>query len=673
MSTAAAAETIDRPTTADGRRPRHPRTRLAFGRAGVVGGVLGAAVLAWVAVGPAALLLLGAFVLAAATGRWFPALHGPGAWAAGVVLTPTVVLAGSAAAALLAPNEHGRQVSWVLLAAPAVLGALALAVAARTGRGGPAAGSARGVGRVLTGVLPTVVVVGALVAAAVVAASGPLHDVAWAMSGDARNHVAITRSVIGAGGLTPESLTAYPAVLNALVAVVAGAADRAVAPGALILVDVRAVAAVYVLAAAATGTLLAGALVELVPRALRSTPRVVRLVAPVALVAAAAAGSPLVLGVALRDGFLSASGAVPLALAAIVLALRCAAPTGVPVPAFLLLLVALPLTFFAWTVLAVVPAALVVLVLALHATGLVRDRRRGARDRRVGAWVVAALAAAELAVMGGAVVVVWHRLAPQLVLPGTAESAHPFLLLVLVLAATAAGMLSGAPGARTTMLVPAVVGVVGVLTVLGLRAMPEGGVAWTYYAVKTNWLVGACLVWVPFALLVLRACATPTGPTGTPDERPRAALRPAAGLVAAALAVTVLVGSATTAGDPLLGALRGWDQPTATTVTEVVENADAGDPSVLWGWSPRADDRLANFWAALAWGADPQGHWLDLPGVGGGVAAWAYTADGTDDLCELARAVPGLDVHTRDAGLDETLDATCPGAAVDVRLDAAAG
>lgn len=630
------------------------------------------ALAAWAVLGTGALVLTAAFLLATGCGRCLPALHGPAAWASGVVLAYGFVVAGSAVTALVAPHEHGQAVDLAVLAAPNLLGVALLAVGMR--RAGPPREDASGLGAPAAAV-PALAVAGVLVAALVVALSGDHHGIAWAMSGDARNHVAISRGIVAAGGLTEAELLATPAAVNALIAVLAGAAGRSGAAGQLIAQDVHALASASVLAAVATAVLLAAAVLELVPGSRSPRGRVRWPVAVVALGAAAATGSPLVLGYAARDGFVSAFATLPLALAAVVLVLRLVAEPSAWAPAVVLLLLTVPLAFVSWTVLAVVPLVLLALaVVVTSARRLVPALRtgadtgarvpRGGRWTAVWSWALLGLAVAEMVAVTVVVWAVRRRLVDQLSMPGGAQETNALLVLALGAGAVAVGIASSRRAVRWGALVPVAVSVVGLLTVHWLRGLPAGPPSWTYYALKTNWLVSATLVWLPFVPLALWV-RDAVGADAARAARPL--WRVGASAAAGSASVLLLVGSLTSAPAPLPLALRGWDQPTADAAGVALDAADLGEPYVLWRWSDPGNDRLGNFWAALAWGTDRAGRWTGLPGYPAGVAQWAYEAGSeTSDLCALGEASPGLTVYTRDQSLGGEVDGTCPTAGMHV-------
>ncbi len=214
------------------------------------------------------------------------------------------------------------------------------------------------------------------------------------------------------------------------------------------------------------------------------------------------------------------------------------------------------------------------------------------------------------------------------------------------------------------MLVPLAVAASGAVVVEALRLLPPGPLVWSYYAVKTVWLVSACLVWLAFLPVVRLAAGAPrASAAGWPGRR--RLLARSAGLGVLSLAVLMALGFTTPVAEPIEKAADGWGAPTAAAVERTAAAADDGEPFVLFGWSDPGNDRLANFWAGTTWGTDAAGTILDPNPVG-----WAYNATGqVTDVCSLAELVPGLRVVTRTPDLASQLDDACPDARVEVVLD----
>lgn len=637
-------------------RSTRTRTSLVLALATVASGLL-----ALYVVGLAGMLVLAAtWMLAAGIGRAAPGLRGPATWALAIIAELVVVLGESAALALLSPHPHDRLVYLGILVVPGAMGFaiwLAAGRRAKTPNGKPEY-SRWGVVLAIS--------FGVLAIAALIASRSEYSGVAWAMSGDARNHATLVRRFLLEGGLTLGELKRYPAALNAFASVLAGSANRTGAPGAVILADAHALAATYVLAAIGVATLLAGALLQFVPKSARRARHLPASIVATVCVAAGLAGSPFILGLTLTDGFFPAYCALPIALASIVVALQY-----LHSPKFggLLLVTntaALVLAFIAWTLLAVVPGSLLVLMVAV---GISREARARNADVAPASsatrWQWIALGAGALSVLGisGVFIHFLPALKPVMILTGSIQRPTNTMLLFLGLGALGMALLAKRRRVRRQMLAPLAVALGGGLALFWLVQLVGTSAPWSYYAVKTHWIVSVCLLWLPFLPLVLHLSRR------SAERRNSATARGLTTVAATAVAVGIvaLLGSATSATDPVRSALRGWHAPSAAVVGEVVTNANAGDSYVLWEWSDPGDDRLGNFWAVLAWGTDESANYTTLPGVPGGFYQWAYfEGDAIDDLCALAEGSPGIDVHTHAAQLQAALHDACPDARADV-------
>ena len=609
-----------------------------------------AVVLAVLTVGvPGALILVGAWLLAAALGRAVPKVSGTVSWAAAIVLQAVLLTGLSAAVALASPRPHGRLVNLAVLAGPVVLGLAAwLIVCARDGqRQVPRYRSRSG--------LAIATIIAGLGLTRYVASRGTDYGVAWAMGGDARNHILITRSLLTDGGLTARELRAYPAIVNNVIALISGAGGRSgLPPGQLMLHDARALAATYVLAGIAVALMLVAALIELLPRALARDSRLPPSVVVILFACAVTSASPLLLGTGLDGGFVTAYAALPIAIASIVLALRfCSEPSPVT---FALLGPATTVLLFAWSPLAVVPIVLLVLVTLV---GLTRFRRvAGGSGRRAPTWdwvAAAVVSLGALLITLGAIAVGWSRLRAQFSTTGSITTPQSRVMLLLGLVALAASLAARGRARRLQLVVPLVVAVAGGITVRWLASLSSSA-ALSYYAAKSLWLFASCLVWVAFAPALLLV---------TDEHRAecRSGKAEVARVVQAAAwsgVALIVLGFTTTVTDPLPAARTGWEQPAARTVAETVAAADKYRDFVLWEWSP-GHDRLGNFWAALAWDSTPSGTFVPHSLPFGSLAAWAYVETGAiSNLCTVVRAVPHIAVITRNPNLASQLRKACP-------------
>lgn len=630
-------------------RPRSPAAgrehmgldaRRRLGRAQVPGLAVGAAlvVLSVAATGAPGLVMgVGAAALIAALAHrpgWSP----PAALAGGAVLFVGTLGLATIAASVAFGGALGQARSVTILATPLALASLIIVVVPR--RPQPAS--------VTDGKqfwLPVCAAVGTVLTLAWLLQLHLRFGAAWAMSGDARNHVILMRDIINAGGLEPGRLKAYPALYNALAAVHSAAAGRPRgSAGALLEHDVNAMAAIYVLTFALIAALLLAGAFQVVGAASMTLSRTGGF--SVAAAAVLIALSPIVAGTALTDGFFSAVGGLALMLSVLLLCTQASAaremePALVAVGGCLLLLTV-------WSLLALLAAPLLMVVAATFA-----------RHRRLELAAVLILA-------GLAPVVAFYlqraTVKPILTASGALTVPAGSLLLALIAVAGSALLLNilGST-ARHALSIALVLGTTAVVLMVWLLRLAHADIftiagkpTWTYYAGKTLWLSESALA---FVLLVPAAAATLSGAAPT---RLRRELAPA---VCAGAAVCVMwMGSVLP--QPITSATTGWANPNAETARAVF--AQDSRPFVFFRWSTPAsyngEDRLANFWAAAIWSTGPQGEPLLSSALPGGMAAWAYRAGGTDaDLCELGLAVPGIRVITRDSTLEARMGAVCKG------------
>jgi hypothetical protein len=613
---------------------------------------LGLVVLAVVALGPAGTIVLaGGWLLACGLGRTIPGLDGPVSWAAAVVVEVCIVCALSLLLALLSPRAHGVIPTTMVLAAPAVVGLLLVGVSTRFRE--PSLSSRAVMQRPA---LAAIVTGGALAVTSWVSARAPAAGVAWAMSGDARNHVRVMRGTLADGGLTLEQLRAYPALVDTMSALISAADGRSgLAPGALMLHDARAMATTYVLALIGLALLFVAALHEFLPPGLAAHRHLPAPIAMALLGASALSGSSLLLGTGLLGGFLSGYGSIPFAVAGLVLALRLCSRQSAA--AYGLLGPAIMLSVFGWTILAVVPVVATVVVTVILVVAWQRDRRAPPRTSVVSWACAAASAVGSVLVTVGIVVSQWTVLEPAFLLPGAITSPQPRLLPLIGILGIAVLLVSQSGSESRRLVVVVAIAVLGLAAVYGLRAIAPGPLVWTYYAIKTLWLVTSCLIWVVFIPLLR---LPQTGSDGW-----AARLRGVGAVSVGSLALLIALGFTTVVQDPLEQAAGGWFQPTAVAIDRTARAGDRAGPFVLWDWSDPGNDRLANFWAGAVWGTDGRGN-LTQPDV----VSWAYVETGQlTDLCRMAQEADGLRIITRSPALAPALEKTCPGTGARVVLD----
>ncbi len=658
--------------------PRRYARVAAVGPAGLaVAGCLGvgavvAAVLSIQVLGaPGSLILLGAWLLAAACHRVVPGLQGTVSWAAGVLLQVGMLGALSAVAAKLSPRAHGATVNLAILAVPVATALVALLAGWIRNRRREQPVDQQPVDQQLVDDEPRarvtarpgialIVLIAGLTLVARIAAQGDLYGVSWVMSGDARNHIVIVRSIIESGGLTVNLLRNFPGALDAIAALISAAGGRSgLAPGHLMVHDAQSLASIYVLAGLAIAVLGIAALIELLPRA-TATLRLLPAATYIALLASSGLSvTGLVLGTALRDGYVSAYATIPLTLAATVLALACCR-RGTPA-AYALLGPAVLLTLLSWTILAVAPAAMTLWVTVVLA---VRGRRKMAvasSPRRLVplAWVGAIVVTGGcLLVAAGAVLT--HLTQLRAIFKDTGAITAPEVHLVYLLGLLAAGGALGARRAldRLQLMVPFAAAVAGGLSLVWLMSLSPDHKSWTYYGEKQLWMLASCLVWALF-IPIVRSSAAPIVLSRRPAFQRVGGMLQA---IAWSIAVLIGVGETTTLPGPVTLATKGWNQPTAAVIADMEKATDLGRPVIMWAWTDAGNERLADFWSALTWGYSPTGAITQYaPALSGGIVYWAYIEQNRPaDLCDAAKSVPGLIILSHEKGLAGRLKKSCP-------------
>ena len=655
----------------DGRLPGPLGTAWLRASAFIVLGTA-AVLLSIVSVGlPGTAVLAGGWLLAAGLARRVPGLDGPVSWAAAVVVEVSLLTLDTLVLKRLSPREHGSLPNLLVLSGPAIVGLLLVVpwphrkqVEVEEEKAAEAEGAEEdepepAVRTPARALVALTVMASGLIVPLWVASHGVNYRIAWAMSGDSRNHALLARSLLQNGGLSLRVLKIYPALIDSITSLLDGAGHRkGLLPGQLILHDAKALVTTYVLAGIAMSTLIVAALLEMLPPAVAAARRLPAAVVVLVLGSTGVSVSALLLGTTIHDGFVSAYGTIPLALAGAVVALRCCAR---PSPAsYALIGPAGVLAFLSFTPLAVVPLALVptvsgVVIWTHRETLRSGDLVARARTGSGLAWLGAiALSWGSLVVCAGVTFSLQDTLHRQFLLPGSIISPNVRLLwLFFFLAVVATGLAARGAGRRQAAVVLASTIVCGAMIKFLLWLSPNGQ-TWSYYAAKTLYLLSGCLIWIAF-VPALRAVSQPS--QGRTESLVRS-LQAAASV----LVVFVVVGWSTTLTSPLTLAKTGWDQPSAAVITETARIADQGKPFILWEWSDPGNERLAEFWATLAWAYNDK--WQPIaypPQLTGGVPNWAYFEAGTPkDLCAVALSVNGVDIITHNAKLKAGLEHACP-------------
>ena len=624
--------------------------------AGVLVGTALVLVLAAVTVGVAeALIFLGVVLLAWAVRRLFPEVSGPSSWAVGLLVEVSLLVVMSLAFSLLLHGPYARWEAVLQLVVPVVVGLAFGTWRGPAGHGDPVREpSARSL-------LALVVSAVVLVAYLILQHRGKNYGIAWAMSGDARDHIQIARTVISSGGLTIHELKSYPAIVNSVSAIMSVANGRSgLLPGDLMVHDAQAVASTFVLSIIGIATLFMASVYQFVPKTVRELRRIPVALTTTLLACAGIAITPLVLGTTLNEGYLSAYGALPVALAVVVLALDlCDRPSF---PMLVLLGVGTVLTMFSWTMLVIVPgaASLIVALVYLRRVFVHRNELRAyLRDRWV--WVLGAAFSFGLIVILAIATVVQRRiLETQLSYPGAIVAPSEDLLFIFGLVALGFLCISPTSLRKIRLVIPIACAVFGTIAVHWINTLAHNrGPAWTYYAAKTEWLVVASILWVAFVPVAIYASRI----RGTTRKD---SWQPVLGTIQALVFSTIiylLLAATTPLTSPLPIAFGGWTQPAAKEVSIVQQIGNMKAPFAVWNYLNAADDRLGDFWAGLIWdttgtGVRKQGHPV---GPYSSFIEWAYfEQDTTPSICDVAKSSPGVIIVTSDASLKGAMEQSCP-------------
>lgn len=439
---------------------------------------------------------------------------------------------------------------------------------------------------------------------------------AWAMSGDARNHVLITGYLSSHGSWD----FFYPAGYNAVAALLAGP-HREMSPGATLTSAITLNASLLLLL-----VLFFGMLGGLVAAGSGDGPARELRAAAGSLISV----SPLFLSALLVGGF------HPISLAALLLlattALIAVNPAGIGTCLFwsaaggLAVLLTYP------------PAAPVVAAAACAWLGF--GWRQSMRWRAVGAIGCAGFLVALL--QGLRILEQRPDVVATVTSDGGIQHRHPLLLGVPVVIAALAWMMFRGRRQATVLAVVALSSASAGITVwwlIGLRG------AIGYYAMKTAWVVASALL--PLSL-------TRTGDNRRADRIFRSAV-PAA-LLAVACSAPLLF-RAVEAPVPAVEIARGWNLPSAQAAAVVPWLGDEGQGGLLWSAFEPEEDRRVDIWAAAY--DFPEGS-IDLNDPS---ATWAYGNDvaASTPFCTRLAAEPDFFVWTATPTSAAALAQVCGG------------
>jgi hypothetical protein len=603
---------------------------------------------------PSLLMLAGACAFAVVANRWFESLSGLASWAAGIVVEAIILCSESAILAQLAPHPHDQYVYFLVLVLPLIMALSVLGWLISTKRAASEKTSNWVSGEPIMALM-VIVLIEAMFEA--IKLHGHDFGLSWAMWGDARNHVLTTRNIIFTGGITLKQLKDYPAIVNALCAILDGASGRAnLSAGILLTRDLQAQVAVFILSSIALAMLFIAAVVETVPRGVIYVLRLpINMMIPLMACGSLGIGA-FVLGLALSGGYLSAIGSVVFAMASVVLGMRIVRHYSDVL--LILLTLSLLLVMTSWTFLFVVPASslLVGNMICAHRLGQAKQCGLSLRAQVISAVTLFASIFCLIAVAIG-LIMSRSNLIKTLRTYGGILGPNPHLYVWLGMLALGVVALAPSRQQRCIRAIPLLVFLFAGAVVLWIHNLSVGTTTWLYYATKMLWLATCCIIWIPFVLLMdlIRKVNEWYW-----KPRVRFAMIPLISLIGSA---TLLVGLAyeTPFSFPLTWAFSGSPIPSPKEVSLVIREANVGGPFVIWDYYSSINDRLGNFWSALTWDYTAHGVTRTWAGSQSSFQSWAYVENGS--LASLCTAVSNdrLRIVTRSPTLLSDLNSSCPG------------
>lgn len=477
--------------------------------------------------------------------------------------------------------------------------------------------------------------------------------VAFAMSGDARNHLLIARQILSAGGIGTDILAAFPPLSEAVVALMTAVHGRVfMGPEQVLMLDLQVLAGILIMGSVAwslAGACVIGALGTL------SSARQAVVVASASMIPLAGLG----LGIALRDGFVSIVFLMPLLMSALGLSMWLARGTE-PAPAKTLVWLAaalsLPVVTATWSFMAPIGAMVIM-------AALIASSRNSTHRETVGAACMALGAAASALLL-----VVPLAGSLRGVTNGGSIAAPPPALFIAVSLLVISIVAAGLPRITRWAFLPYGMGTLGAgAIVLFMAVQQPAGSEWNYYPAKVAWiwvLVGFSLLLVPAAFVRARPAAT-----SSVTQAHRLLLA-----VAGSLGVLALVVSSSGVGSPLLpvepaaassscsrttdtaSIVGGWRYPDARIAEAVLEYGAIDRPLAFWAYTDPLNDRMGNFWMSTYDQEDPQSPQFQFSPFG----QWAYGSPCVvERLCELLNQDPRRTVVTRDAALPGYVERQC--------------
>jgi hypothetical protein len=243
--------------------------------------------------------------------------------------------------------------------------------------------------------------------------------------------------------------------------------------------------------------------------------------------------------------------------------------------------------------------------------------------------------------------------------PGSITPVGSSYLIWLGVAAVVAVIIAPTPQQRLVRLVPVVTVLACGVALWWIHSLMPTAPTWPYYATKMLWLSTVAVIWVPFILI------TDVVTYLTRWRRLGVARHVGAVAVAVVGSWSLLWVANYEAGWPFImeWAYVGSTYPSPQVLKLVVQQANQGGRFVIYHYFDPVDDaindRLGNYWAALAWDFQPNG----IPYDGWSTRSFVYWAAVEDNsvasLCQELTRIP-MRVVTRSSTLKSQLLATCP-------------
>jgi hypothetical protein len=458
------------------------------------------------------------------------------------------------------------------------------------------------------------------------------HFLAWAASGDSRNHVQAIYSLSSQGFISPESLsfpqlsTTISTFLNSGMLTYLGENSRERLIG-----DLTSYALTWLLAISLLGFSFASIWESTLDE--QASLIQVSILVPASLIAI----SSIALGTNLRGGFISASAAsISVALAVGLLFDSTVKSSGEYV---FVIVVAILLAIFSWTLIIL---AVFFLLLPLiwnwveYGQGIYRKSLKLTSILLL--LSIGALAYSKTFAT---------KLSEVVNLSGSIVAMDPRFYTVAIVVLLTLTLLSKSVDSSWT-LKTLFVGSAGLASIFLLKSISDLAYGdWNYYTLKMMMVIfigflPAVFIFVPIALMILNKHYEASG----------------ASLLAAHASITILVFIGTELISPIPKALAsmnsGWVKPDPTSLGLVLEqDNDPENPTVLFGWNPSDPDvtRMANFWLGAY--AKPLVPFQD----------WSNIQNPEDDVlifCKLNEAYPSMTVLTRNQELQKSMNNVCP-------------